>query len=135
MSTVLRKRNAVVCTIDILTNTTYECLSNSEFDSQIEVREIHADEASAGRLARRECFMFSVEDVFANLATTNVGVHDPDVVLARAMLAKSRHQGPQAELWIAQVQQPSLPPVQFRCFKDCAATLLASVNYVLLQLF
>jgi hypothetical protein len=71
---------------------------------QIEVREIHADESAAGRLARSECFMFSIEDVFANLAAIDASNRDPDVVLAQKMLAKSRHDGPQAQLWIAQVR-------------------------------
>jgi hypothetical protein len=64
---------------------------------QIAVREISADLAIAGAPAEPSSFTFEVRRVVHRLSLDE----DPDVRLAKALLARSRHNGPQEELWIA----------------------------------
>ena len=66
---------------------------------QIAVREISAAEALAGAPADPSNFTFEVHRVVKRLAPDKGA--DPDIRLAKALLARSRHNGPQEELWIA----------------------------------
>lgn len=66
---------------------------------QIEVLEISPHPEVAGRPAKPDCFMFSVQRVVARIEDEHA--RDPDVRLAKTLLARSKHKGRQAELWVA----------------------------------
>jgi hypothetical protein len=66
---------------------------------QIEVEELGAGPNMPSSPADRQHFMFQVFRVVKKVLPEHS--QDPDVTLAKALLARSRHAGPQEELWIA----------------------------------
>lgn len=66
---------------------------------QIQVLEIDPVAESVGVPAQPDCFMFSVQRVVARIEEEHA--NDPDVRLAKTLLARSKHKGRQAELWVA----------------------------------